>query len=242
MRAEYPCLASPAASVRVQAPWLDLFGWGEAVAGIAQGVATITAAEKQANAAREAAKITADAANHGADLQDAAAQRNEAFLREQADYTAHQAEVDRRANYGQYASNRRRIGSISQALGLGGVEVPEYVPGVESHFSNAPAPAGPSGWGGPPPPGATSGPQGAPPPPLNFGAALAGGAAAAGQMAPPPGSAPTPEDLAALRANMGGNTGIFNPGAPKLQPDGTYAIPDSMPPRYRTFGQYLGAA
>jgi hypothetical protein len=217
-------------SVRVQGPCFDCFGVGTAVSGVAQATGNVIAAEKQAGAARDAAKLAADAATHGADLQDAAAQRTEAFNREQADYTAQQAEVDRHANYDQYAVNRRRIGSLGTMLGLGGVDVPAYVPGIVPHFANAPAPApgAPPSSGSPTPPDVQS--------PANFGAAMAGGARAAAAIAPP-GAPPVNPAL------MAGNTGFEGGMAtPQLQPDGTYAMVPSMPPRYRSFGQSLGVA
>jgi hypothetical protein len=226
MRAEYPSLASPPLSPRIQGLLCDLFGWGQAAAGIAQGIATTAAAKMQADAARDAAKLAADAATHGADLQDAAAQRTEAFNREQADYAAQQQEVDRHANYEQYAAGRRYQGSLSQMLGLGGMSVPAYVPGVVPHFTTAPAPGGPSAPGAPPAmtPPPPAGPAGPAAMPANFGAALAPGAsAAAAAMAP--GAPPSP---------------TAPPGVPQLQPDGTYAMVSSMP-RYPSFGQYLEA-
>lgn len=124
--------------------------------------ASIYGAHKQAGAASDAAKLTTDAANHAADVQARSNAEALAFERQQADYQAREMEVDRRANYDQQAAKLRRIGSIGQMLGLGGVEIPAYVPSAPANFS-----------AGPPAPGApAAGLPTAPPMPASFGAML----------------------------------------------------------------------
>ena len=111
--------------------------------GIAAGTAGagIYAAHKTAGAAEDAAKLQTDAANHAADVEGQSTAEALAFQRQQAQYQAQQDEINRRANYDQWAAKQRKVGSIGQMLGLGGVEVPDYVPGATPNF-NAPTSVG----------------------------------------------------------------------------------------------------
>lgn len=124
------------------------------------------------------------------------------FQREQAEYQAQQEEVNRRANYDQWAAKRRYQGSIGQMLGLGSSEVPAYVPGITPHFTGGPARgsfgqmvnAGPA-MGAQAPPMASMMPRG----PMPFGAAVAGGT-------PMPGAVPGVDPRL-----MAGNGGYVDP-------------------------------
>lgn len=190
--------------------------------GAAAG-ASVYGAHKQAESADTAAKLQVDAANHAADVKAQSDREALDFQKQQAETQWQNDEGNRHANYDQWAAKRRNIGSIGTMLGLGGGgDIPAYVPSTDPRFgaSGGPAPP-PAGPGGPPP--------GAPAPrrPANFDAAVNGPALPAPPIDP---------------RLMGGNGGVVAPmGTPQLQPDGTYAIPSSMP-RYRTFGQSMGVA
>jgi hypothetical protein len=154
---------------------------------------SIYGASKQAGAATDAAKLSTDAANHAADVQAQSNREALAFEREQADYQAQQTEINRKANYDQWAAHMQGVNSIGDFLHLGRKPIPAYVPGEPAGF--APTAAAPAGPGAPGAPG---------PMPANFGAMLA-----------------QPRPQAAQAAPLG--------------------FASSMPPPYRTFGQYLGA-
>lgn len=99
------------------------------------------AARHQTQAANDAARLEADAIRYGADRTATSQAEQLAFLRQQAQIAQQQGEVDRRANYDQWANRERRLGSVGQALGFGGRSVPGYVPGVPQQF-NEPTPVG----------------------------------------------------------------------------------------------------
>jgi hypothetical protein len=187
-----------------------------AIAMGAGAAASVYGAHKQADSATEAAKLSTDAATHAADVQAQSNREALEFQRQQAEAEWQNSEVNRRGNYDQWAAKRRNIGSIGQFLGLGGGgDIPAYVPSVDPRFVAGGAPAA-----GAPAAGATGGPGG--PAPRR-----------------PPASTAAPIDPRLL----GGNTGRFlsmDMGTPQLQPDGTYAFLPA-PPRYRSFGDYLGA-
>lgn len=107
-----------------------------------------------------AAKAQTQAANYAADQQLAAQREALDFQRQQAETTARQAEVDRRANYDQWlagqrmnydlmAGRERRLGSVGAVLGFGSrgpmpaFNAPAYVPGVDPHLDQTVPPAQP---------------------------------------------------------------------------------------------------
>lgn len=190
-----------------------------------------------AHASGEAADKQTAAANHAADLQDAANKRAEAFQRQQAEQAYQQGEVDRQANYDQWAAKRRNIGSISQMLGLGGGgDIPAYVPSVDPRYLDGGAPVS-VGSGQTPAAAANSGPQ----LPPSVGSMINGAPVqrpALPANAPAPTSAPLAFEASMIDpARMGGNTGITGGmGRPILQPDGTYRLPPPM-----SIAGYLGA-
>ena len=93
----------------------------------------------QSRAAGQAARHQTNAANTAAQLEAQSQAEQLAFLREQADLAQRQAEVDRRANYEQWASREGRLGSVGQALGFGGRSIPGYVPSAGGSFGQPPA-------------------------------------------------------------------------------------------------------
>lgn len=141
---------------RVQQLTYDCFGVGTAIGGTAQAIGNVTAATLQANAARDAAKTTADAADYGATVQGEQNANTLAFNQAQAQNTAQNTEVNRKANYGQWAAHQGDLSSIGAILGLPGKTVPAYVPGVTPNFTSLslPYPTMPTAPGQPglPPP------------------------------------------------------------------------------------------
>lgn len=135
---------------------LPLF-WG-AVGATAAGTGAIVAAKMQSSAGRDAANTTAAAANHAADLSSQANAEALAFQKQQAENAFQNSEAARRANYDQYADQRRRVGSVGDAFGVPGFgDVPPYVPGVDPNLTGtggAPSVgdvlSGPSSSGGAP--------------------------------------------------------------------------------------------
>lgn len=121
------------------------FGWGDVFKAGTSLFGNLFGAHQQASAANNAAQISADALKYGANLQDQAAQRQEAFLRQQAENGYANSEVDRRANYDQWAARENRLGSLSAALGYGGRAVPAYVPSVDPHYLTPTPGAPPTG-------------------------------------------------------------------------------------------------
>lgn len=112
------------------------------VIGAAIGVGGTVAATKMGNNAnRKAAETQVGGANYAADRQLEASREALAFQQQQAALAARQAEVDRRANYDQWAARERRLGSVSEMLGFGGRQIPDYVPGASGEFG-APMPNG----------------------------------------------------------------------------------------------------
>lgn len=215
--------------------------WGAIAAGT-MATTGLIGASKQAGAAKDAAQLQVDAANHGADVQAKTAADTLAWNKQQAETQWQNDEVNRKANYDQWAAKRQNVGSIGQML-LGSrftpSTIPGYVPSIDPRYLDGATPV-PAGSGQTP---AAAAPPGAMTPPASFGAAVNSGQARSPLQfrapAPPPAAAPPPQLDPRL---MGGNTGITGGmGMPVLQPDGTYALPGSMP-RYGSFGAYLGAA
>jgi len=106
------------------------------------GASTIGGA-LSSRAQSKAAKLQTDAANKAAQLQTESADKVLAFQREQAARDLAMAERSRRGNYDQWAARERRIGSAGQYLGLGGREIPGYVPldGAENPAGGMPSSA-----------------------------------------------------------------------------------------------------
>lgn len=136
-----------------------------ATSGVA--TASIVSAHKQSNAAKEAAKtsadaqtsaakLTTDAANHAADLGSKDNQAALAYTKQQADQTQANFATTQRANYDQWVSAQRRLGSLGQLVGLGARDIPDFVPPTTLGAAPPPttAPAGAGSASGPT--GATS--------------------------------------------------------------------------------------
>lgn len=134
----------------------DTFGVGAAISGTAQAIGNVTAAHEQADAAEAAAKTTADATDYGATVSGEANANTLAFNQAQAQNTAQNTEVNRKANYGQWAAHEGDMSSIGAILGLPGKTIPAYVPGVTPNFTSLsmPYPTMPTAPGQPalPPP------------------------------------------------------------------------------------------
>lgn len=115
------------------------------VAGLAGAGAATASAKMSTNANNKATQLQIDAANRAAELQK---QSNDAALAFQERESAAQRaaeEVNRRANYDQYVAQRRKLSAVGQSLGLGGLEIPDYVPLYQGQGPNVPTVAGARG-------------------------------------------------------------------------------------------------
>jgi len=117
------------------APSLAGILWGS---GIAAGGA-VAGGLINARSQGGAAKRQVEASNYAADLQDRAAREALEYQKQQAAEEARRYEIDRRANYDQWAAREGRLGSLSQIWGFGGRPIPGYVPGTPN-TSSGPAP------------------------------------------------------------------------------------------------------
>ncbi len=179
--------------------------------GAASGLGSIFGGKEQAAATTHAADVTSAAANHAADVQAQSAKEALAFQEAQAQNTAQNNEANRAANYALMAAKAAKFGSIGDVLGRGlggGVTPPPYVPGVLPNFTAGQPNATP-------PAGTPTAPQPDQPPPV-----AAQPFQRSVMTAPAPPTSPTPA-----------------PGL-VLQPDGTYALPNSIP-RIGSVGSYL---
>lgn len=84
----------------------------------------------------KAAQEQNDAYLKAAELQDAAAKRTEEFLRQQAENQFLNSEVTRRGNYDQWRAREQRFSNLSQELGAGARDIPDYAPGVDPRYTN----------------------------------------------------------------------------------------------------------
>lgn len=141
-------VAGGAATGSAGGPWGAIIGAGIGLFG------SLFGAHEQASAASDAADKQAAAAKYAADLQDAASKRSEALLRQQSENDYQNQETTRKANYGQYAAQRGRLGTLGAMMGLPAPEIPAYVPSVDPQFtggstqptaSGAPTSGAPSG-------------------------------------------------------------------------------------------------
>jgi hypothetical protein len=225
----------------VQLPAFDCFGIGTGVAGAAQAAGTVAAADITAGATKDAAAKQLQANEEAVQ-----------FEREQAQQAALQAETDRKANYGQWAAHERGVGTIGQMLGLGGKEIPDYVPGIAPTFTT-PAATDPTAHrqpGVPVPPGGDAQHRpvtptfaqalGQPYAPANALPFTGGIDPRTGQPANTGVAGPSASRLGVL---MAGGTPTGGPvGAPPAMPPGAGPIdPRTGLPLYRTFGSYMGA-
>lgn len=98
---------------------------GAIAAGTSAG-ASIYAANKSTDAANTAATDQLQATNEGTALQ-----------AQNLDYQAAQNEINRQANYQQYAAREAKLGTIGQMLGFGPGygATPAYVPGIVPTFN-----------------------------------------------------------------------------------------------------------
>jgi len=80
---------------------------------------TVYGAKRQADAAEKAAGMQAQGSEQALD-----------FSKVQAAAAARQAEIDRRANYDQWAARDQRMGRLGEAVGLAPRRTPGYVPGM----------------------------------------------------------------------------------------------------------------
>ena len=106
---------------------------GLSAAGAA-GAGAAIGSRAQSNAARQQTA----AANYAADVQERTSREALDYQRQQAEEEARRYEIDRRANYDQWAARENRLGALSQMWGLGARPIPGYVPGVQSASGPAP--------------------------------------------------------------------------------------------------------
>jgi len=121
----------------------------------ATAAGSVIGAKLSANAQRDAAQLATDAASHAADVQAKAAADTLAFQKEQAAQQRAVDEVNRRANYEQWATQRRQFQSLDQLVGNAPREIPGYVPTTETAAGGQPGAA--SGTGAAPSIDATKG-------------------------------------------------------------------------------------
>lgn len=110
-----------------------------AAAAITAGGA-IAGGAMSSRAAGKSAKLQTDAANHAADVNKQAADERLAFERSQAEQVAKQAEIDRKANYDQWAAGQAQHNRVREALGYPTTPIPPYVPSAPANFGGTPAP------------------------------------------------------------------------------------------------------
>lgn len=125
--------------------------WGAITAG-ATGGALIYGANKQASTSADAAKLQTDAANHAADVQGKSAADTLAFQKEQAALDADRQDATQHANYTQWASKERRLGSLGELFNFGGRDIPAYEPLPGTHNAGATGPTASGGASSAPPP------------------------------------------------------------------------------------------
>lgn len=126
--------------------------WGAVAAGGAAATGQIIAGKMQSGAAKKSAQLQTASADKAAELQAQSTREALDFQKAEAARARADAETTRRANYEQWAAQQRRLGTLSQLLGLGAPEIPGYVPldgtlGAAMPSQNAP-PAAPAGTGG----------------------------------------------------------------------------------------------
>lgn len=111
---------------------MSLFTGGLALAtalapAAVSGTANLIGASKQAGAQEDAAAAQLKANEEAL-----------AFEKQQAQYNAQETEVNRKANYDLMVAKAKKLGSLSQMLGLGGgPDIPAYVPGVTPNFTGS---------------------------------------------------------------------------------------------------------
>lgn len=107
--------------------------WGGPV-GIALGagigaIGSLFGAKSQSHAATRSAQIQSQAATEAARIQ-AQSEREQLDFTKQQDVLQRQAEeATRRANYEQWAAQRRRLGTLGDLIGQPPPEIPAYIPG-----------------------------------------------------------------------------------------------------------------
>lgn len=119
---------SGAAAGSMFGPWGTLIGAGLGLFG------NLFGAHEQASGADKAAQLQAEAAKYVADVTAKAQADSLAFLQAQSENTFQNNEASRQGNYGQWAAQQGRVGSIGEALGYGPRSIPAYVPGVDPRF------------------------------------------------------------------------------------------------------------
>lgn len=177
------------------------------------------AAQIQADAAKETARIQAESAAKAAALQKQANDETLAFSKQQATYGAQSTEVDRHANYDQWAAQQRRLGSIGEMVGLGPREIPGYVASPTPNFDTPGGGGAMSGAGivGTPSPATIGGtPSGNPTDPAFINSQLQNVYKSLGVQPTGPGSGPT--DIAYMAGKVL-QTGGWTPQNASYWPD-----------------------
>lgn len=80
------------------------------------------------------AKQQAEAQDRATQAQTQAAQQTLAFQRQQAETDYQNQEVNRKANYQQFAARDARIGTLGEAVGLSPRRTPAYVPSIDPQY------------------------------------------------------------------------------------------------------------
>lgn len=107
-----------------------------AAAAVTAGGAII-GSKMQSGAISKGAQLQTQASNYAAQQQAEASRRAEEFQRQQAQVKWIADETDRRANYDQWASREKRLGSVGEILGWGQRDIPAYVPSPDPRLGPA---------------------------------------------------------------------------------------------------------
>ena len=98
------------------------------LAGLGAAGGQAASAAIASKSAGKSAQLQTQAATEGARIQAESAQKALDFQKAEAARIAQQEEVNRRANYEQWAAQQRRHGTLGDLLGLAPQEIPGYVP------------------------------------------------------------------------------------------------------------------
>lgn len=110
--------------------------WDLVVPGINAGL-NLYGQNKQANAVQDAASQQFASTKYATDAQSKSNADMLAYLQGQAGYQNTVAEVNRQANYEQWAAKQKQLGSVGEMLGLPARAIPAYVP-LPTNTASAP--------------------------------------------------------------------------------------------------------
>lgn len=104
-------------------------------ASLAAAAASTAAAKISSGASKTAGQQQVDATNQAAQLQAKSSADTLDFTKQQAETDYRNQEIARQGNYGQYAAQRSRLGTLGAMLGLPAPDVPAYIPSVDPNYT-----------------------------------------------------------------------------------------------------------